>query len=106
MSYADFIGSRTVNGAGPANYWHASIEHRRECIERLRLEFQYVIFDCPAVLDSGETLGIAPLIDGVLLVIESDKTTKEEVAETEREIESCGGRIYGTILNKLKAGRS
>jgi Mrp family chromosome partitioning ATPase len=100
------IAYRTINGTGPATYWHANIDHRRACIDTLRQQFQYVIFDCPAVLESGETLGIAPLIDGIFLVIESDKTTRDEVAETERQIESGGGRIYGTILNKQKTGRS
>lgn len=97
---------RAINGTGPANYWHASIDHRRACIASLRQQFQYVIFDCPAVLESGETLGIAPLVDGIFLVIEADRTTRDEVSETERQIESGGGRIYGTILNKQKARRS
>jgi Mrp family chromosome partitioning ATPase len=96
----------SVNGHEPANWWHAGLENRGHSIDRLRETFQYVIFDCPAVLESGEALGIAPLVDGFLLVVEADRTTREDVAQAETQIESAGGRIYGSILNKLKPGIS
>ncbi len=83
-------------------FWHASAEHRRECLDRLREQFQYLLFDCPALRQSGDTLGIAPLIDGLLLVVEADQTTKAEMLQAERQIESAGGRLFGSILNKRK----
>ena len=97
-------GMAAVGESEPANWWHAGLENRGRCIERLRESFQYVIFDCPAVLESGEVLGIAPLVDGFLMVVEADRTTREDIAQAESQIESAGGRIYGSILNKVKAG--
>lgn len=84
-------------------YWHASAQHRRECIERLRSRFQYVLLDCPAVLTSSDVLGIASLVDGVLLVVEANRTTSNQVSQAEREIEVAGGRLCGSILNKRKS---
>ena len=86
----------------PASYWHASTDHRRECLELLRANFNYVLFDCPALRESGDTLGIATLVDGLLLVFEADRTTKAEILQAERQIEGAGGRLYGSILNKRK----
>ncbi len=84
-------------------YWHASAEHRRECIDRLRSRFQYLLFDCPAVLTSSDVLGVASLVDGVLLVVEANRTTSAQVSQAEREIEVAGGRLCGSILNKRKS---
>ncbi len=86
----------------PAAYWHVSAEHRRECIDRLRAQFHFVLFDCPAVLVNSDALGIAPLVDGLLLVVEADRTTKKEISQAEQRIEAAGGRLYGSILNKRK----
>ena len=85
-----------------ASFWHASAEHRRECVDLLRENFQYILFDCPALRESGDTLGIAALVDGLLLIVEADKTTKAEILQAERQIEGAGGRLYGSILNKRK----
>ena len=91
------------NGPSAAStYWHASTQHRQECIESFRDQFQYTLFDCPALRESGDTLGIASLVDGLLLVIEADRTTKAEILQAERQIETAGGRLYGNILNKRK----
>lgn len=90
------------SGPGAGKFWHASAQHRRECIEYFRDHFQYILFDCPALRESGDTLGIAPLVDGLLLIVEADRTTKTEIFQAERQIETAGGRLYGNILNKRK----
>lgn len=94
----------SANGTAPSSWWHASMDHRRQSIDRLRAGFQYVIFDCPAILEGSEALGIAELVDGILLVVEADRTLREDVAAAESQIESAGGRIYGTVLNKVQPG--
>jgi Mrp family chromosome partitioning ATPase len=59
-----------------------------------------VLIDCPSLKESNEVLGLAPLVDGVLLVIEANRTSKRQVAYLERAIESAGGKILGHLLNK------
>lgn len=89
-------------GNEPSAYWHASAEHRKECIDRLRERFQYVLFDCPPVLTSSDILGIAPLVDGVILVAEANRTTRSQISQAERQITVAGGRLCGSVLNKQK----
>jgi protein-tyrosine kinase len=89
--------------AGSSAYWHASAEHRRECIDRLRGAFHYVLFDCPAVLASSDVLGVASLVDGVILLVEANRTTSKQISQAERQIEAAGGRLCGSILNKRKS---
>jgi hypothetical protein len=86
-----------------AAYWRASAEHRKECIDRLRERFHYVLFDCPPVLASSDVLGIAPLVDGLILVAEANRTTRSQISQAERQIEVAGGRLCGSVLNKQKS---
>jgi Mrp family chromosome partitioning ATPase len=92
-----------VSGAEENNsYWHASFEHRRDCIDQLADQFHYVLFDCPSLSRSGEALGIVSLVDGVLLVAEANRTTKRELRTAEQLIDNAGGKLYGIILNKQR----
>jgi Mrp family chromosome partitioning ATPase len=40
------------------------------------------------------------LVDGVVLVVEANRTRREQIVYAERNIESAGGRILGHVLNK------
>jgi len=84
-------------GRGP---WGGSWESRGAMIEHLRTTFDYVLIDCPALRDSNDILTIAPLVDGVLLVVEADRTRKEQILNAERSIEFARGRLLGYVLNK------
>jgi hypothetical protein len=83
-------------------YWHASLEHRRRSIDQLADQFQYILLDCPSVRQNGEALGVASLVDGVLLVAEANRTTKRELHHAEQQIEIAGGKLYGIIFNKQR----
>jgi Mrp family chromosome partitioning ATPase len=82
--------------------WHGSRKFRQESIDKLRSHFDYVLIDCPSLKVSGDALGIAPLVDGVFLVVEANRTQAHQVLHAERQIHGAGGAIYGHILNKRK----
>jgi hypothetical protein len=81
--------------------WQGSWQYREDCINALRSQFEYVLIDCPA-LRAGDVLSVAPLVDGVILVVEADRTTRAQVLHAERQIEAAGGKCAGHILNKRK----
>jgi hypothetical protein len=80
--------------------WRGSRSYRTECIRQIRGRFGYLLIDCPSIRQNAEVLAIAPLVDGLLLVVEANRTGKRQVAYLERTIESAGGKILGHILNK------
>lgn len=82
--------------------WHGSPKFRKESIDKLRSRFDYVLIDCPSLRISGDVLGIASLVDGVLLVVEANRTLGQQVLHAERQIQEAGGVIYGHILNKRR----
>ena len=42
---------------------------------------RYVLFDLPPLLNFADALAFAPLVDGIVVVIEAGRTTREELAQ-------------------------
>ena len=84
---------------GP-NSWEGSWEYRRDCMQCLRATFDYVLIDCPALREANDLLSLAPFVDGVILVVEADRTRKDQVLHAEKAIEFGRGKLIGHILNK------
>lgn len=80
--------------------WEASSQYREDCVRLLRSEFDYSLIDCPSLRDSGDVLSVAPFVDGVLLVIEANRTRREQIFQAERAIEAARGTLLGHVLNK------
>ena len=92
------IGSRALEShRGP---WEGSWQYRRDCIDLLRSEFDYTIIDCPALNTSGDLLSVAPFVDGVILVVEANRTRRDDPRLAEQSIKAAGGKMLGCILNK------
>ena len=59
-----------------------------------------VIFDSPSILAISDPLAFARFVDGILLVVETNRSTKEDIKTT---MELLKDRvILGTVLNKFK----
>jgi hypothetical protein len=80
--------------------WEASWQYRRDCIDLLRSEFDYTIIDCPSMSQSGDLLSIAPFVDGIILVVEANRTRRDQPRLAEQRIQAAGGKLLGYILNK------
>lgn len=71
----------------------------RECKSRADL----VIIDSPSLWYS-DTLALAPQVDGVLLVVGSGTTGRENTISAVESLRLVGANIIGTVLNRVKAG--
>lgn len=80
--------------------WDSSLQYRRECMEYLRGAFDYVLIDSPALQSAGDALTLAPVVDGTILVVEAEKTRKEQILHAEKSIALAHGQLLGHILNK------
>jgi protein-tyrosine kinase len=67
---------------------------------RARYPDRMIIFDTPPVLTSADALALGRFVDGVVLVVEAEKTSKEDLV---RVVELLKDRpIVGTVLNKAR----
>jgi tyrosine-protein kinase len=61
----------------------------------------FVIVDCPPIEPVADSLVLADLVDGVLLVTDAQEGTRAGVSRTRLQIEQVGGNILGGVLNRV-----
>ena len=74
-------------------------------IKRLRQDFDHIIIDSPPVLPITDPTILSSIVDGVLMVVECEKTTRAALSRACKVVEHAGGKIIGTVLNKVDARR-
>jgi Mrp family chromosome partitioning ATPase len=62
----------------------------------------WVLFDAPPVNHFDEGLALSGMVDGVVMVIQAEKTRWEVAQSAKQRLEDSGGRILGVVLNKRK----
>jgi Mrp family chromosome partitioning ATPase len=80
--------------------WHGTQANLARALERLRRKYRYVLIDCASMKDAPDALRLAPLVDGIVIVVEANRTQKDQILYAERTIDSAKGRIVGHVLNK------
>lgn len=72
------------------------------CWQRLAEQAELIVLDAPPVLSSPLAQALAPTVDGVILVVEADRTRAAEALEAKRALETGGATILGVVLNKQR----
>ena len=68
----------------------------------MREKFNYVIFDAPPVNGCFDSIMIGRKVDGVILVLGSGYTRRQEAIKAKQELEEAGANVLGVILNRQK----
>jgi Mrp family chromosome partitioning ATPase len=68
----------------------------------LASEFDYVVFDMPPLNRSRSALSIGRFMDKVLLVVESEKSSREAVQRSYSELKSTNVNV-SAVLNKTRS---
>ena len=76
-----------------------------EVLQELRGRFEHVVVDSAPLLLVTDATILSRLVDGVVLVVESGGTATRALIRAHRILETAGGRILGTVLNKWNARR-
>ncbi|MEQ9332583.1 polysaccharide biosynthesis tyrosine autokinase [Thalassobaculum sp.] len=66
-----------------------------------RRQFDLVIIDTAPVSSVGDALIITPRVDGVLFVVEWERTHREMVIQSLRDIYEIGENVLGLVLSKV-----
>jgi len=70
--------------------------------DRLRKQFDLILIDSPPVNSSADVLAICRKVDGVVLVVEAEKTRLPVVENVKERIMKQGGNLLGIVLNKRR----
>ncbi len=77
----------------------------KSVLEELRERFDHVVLDSPPLLMVTDATILSTLVDGVVLVVESGVTSRHALVRGHKTIKIAGGRVLGTVLNKVDARR-
>jgi tyrosine-protein kinase len=74
-------------------------------IDELRKITDIVLIDVAPVLGVADAVTLAPAVDGVLLVVDAETTTRRAVDRTRRELLHVNATILGAVFNKHRPAR-
>jgi len=66
-----------------------------------KTEYGFIILDSSPMLALADSRILAPLVDGVLLVVKSGTTPREQILHAQSGIRSVGGNLIGVVLNSV-----
>ncbi|WP_461207726.1 CpsD/CapB family tyrosine-protein kinase [Clostridium sp. DL1XJH146] len=69
-------------------------------IEEAKDEYDHILIDTPPVIAVTDAQVLAPIVDGVILVVASKQAEKEAVVQAKELLEKVGANVLGAVLNK------
>ncbi|MBK8813460.1 MAG: polysaccharide biosynthesis tyrosine autokinase [Acidobacteria bacterium] len=80
-----------------------SSNEMRNLLQFLRGNFKHVIIDSPPAISFTDAAILATLVDGVILVAMAGKSSIHLMRRFKQRLANLGTRIYGVVLNGIKA---
>ena len=78
----------------------------REIVGALKTRYDWVLIDTPPVLAMADTPVLCPYVDGVILVIASEASSRPAVQRAVDQLAGVGGSVIGAVLNKVDLKRN
>lgn len=72
-----------------------------EFLAGIRREFDYVLLDAPPAGLVSDPSILASQGDGVLLVLDAQKTRKAALRQSRRSLEAVGANVFGTVMSNV-----
>lgn len=70
-------------------------------IRELTDAYEAVVIDAPPVLSVSDATMLAPLVDGVVLVLHVGTTSERDAASAKQRLVRAGATILGTVMNRF-----
>ena len=71
-----------------------------DLLEAIHRKFHFVVFDLPCTTASSAVPPLVRMLDGVVLVLESDRVHWEVAQRTQTLLTRAGARLLGVVMNK------
>jgi polysaccharide biosynthesis transport protein len=81
-----------------------SSNEMRNLLQFLSGRFKHVIVDSPPAISFTDAAILSTIVDGVILVAMANKSSIHLMRQFKQRVHSIGARIYGVVLNGIKAG--
>jgi len=71
-------------------------------VDALRVSFDNILIDCGSVKNSTDAALLGSSVDGVVIVVNAGESRRDEIVNSQRMIETAGGKFLGFVLNKRR----
>ena len=71
-----------------------------------RDQYDLIIIDTPAIMPVSDALILASKVDGVLLVVQANKTRRELAKRAKAMLDKANANVLGVVLNNVKLDSS
>jgi len=76
-------------------------EQMASLLKVLQKHFTHVVIDSPPITSFTDGVLIASMVDGVILVVHSGKSSRQVVRRTKQSLIDVGAKIVGVVLNNV-----
>ena len=74
-------------------------------LRKLSDEYDHIIIDAPPVINVTDAVILSTLVDGVMFVVHSGRTTRDIVQRSRQELLSVRAKVFGAVLNNVDLRR-
>lgn len=76
-------------------------EQMVKLLNLLQMNFTHVVIDSPPIASFTDGVLIASMMDGVILVVNSGKSSRQVVRRSRQLLQDIGAKIFGVVLNNV-----
>lgn len=77
-------------------------ELMKNLLEEARKKYDYIILDTPPVMAVVDPLIVSKVTDGIIFVVEADRTKKQVIKDAISQLENANANIIGVVLKSVK----
>jgi capsular exopolysaccharide synthesis family protein len=82
-----------------------SSERMKEVLRILSEKYDHILIDSPPLINVTDPVILSTMVDGVILVVQAGRSTRDIVRRARHELSSVGAKIFGVVLNNLDIKR-
>ena len=80
-----------------------SVQMKR-LVERLRESYDFIVIDLPPVNIVSDALSVAPLLDGMIVVVRRNFSSHRELNQCQTQLEMSGVKVLGFVFSHIGEG--
>ena len=70
-----------------------------------REDVEYIVVDTPPVLSTADAVSAARYVDGVIVVVDTERTETSDLLQVRADLERSGSKLLGAVMNRQKFDR-
>ena len=72
----------------------------------LKERYDWIIIDSPPILPVSDSIILSKIVDGVILVVDTNETDRELLNHSKEQLQNVGANIIGVVMNKVDKKKS